>query len=442
MSWYHYIALAAIVSQLVFLAQCYRNYRYALIKYKKRRSSYKPTALVIVPCKGLEPDFQENIASFFHQDYENYILWFVVEQKSDPAYQQLCKIKDQLSKSCKAQDVQILVAGSINDKSSKAKNQNSKIDLQPCCSQKIHNLLYCYEKIIQSDNSEFLKKVEVLVFADSDICVRTDWLAHLVYPLRKSKHGIATGYRWFIPKTNNLASLVLSAVNAKIAALLGDTIFNQAWGGSMAIRLELFQKLKIDKIWRKTISDDLSISYAVKKAGKKVIFVPAALVASFESTSWRELFSFARRQFLITRIVAPKLWWFGLASSLYSILGLWGAGFASLLLPLPASRLFAAVSALFFIAGLTRAIMRQRMAYKLLQYKTQYSSKVRAMKLACLTDIIGFWIWSLLLLSFIIYSACGRIIHWRGIYYKLAAPTKIIVVKCNNIQHPEIGGRS
>jgi hypothetical protein len=32
MDWYYYIALAAIISQLLFLLQTYNNYRYALAK--------------------------------------------------------------------------------------------------------------------------------------------------------------------------------------------------------------------------------------------------------------------------------------------------------------------------------------------------------------------------------------------------------------------------
>jgi len=246
MEWYHYIALAAILSQLVFLVQTYNNYRYALAKYKKRRLWHQLRTVLIVPCKGLDSDFKKNITSFFNQDYENYSLWFVVADKSDPAYDELCKLKNQLSQSSKVYDVQVLVAGHTH-----------------CCSQKIHNLLYCYERIDDD--------VEVLAFVDSDVCIRKDWLSHIVYPLRKSKHGAASGYRWFIPQKNDLASLALSAVNAKIAQLLGNVRFNQAWGGSMAIRVDVFRQIGLDKIWSRALSDDLSLSYGVKKAGKKVV---------------------------------------------------------------------------------------------------------------------------------------------------------------------------
>ena len=400
MDWYYYIALAAILSQLVFFTQMRRNYRYALAKYKKKRSLYRPRTALIVPCKDLDSAFEKNITSFFNQDYENYLLWFVVAAKSDPAYDELCKLKSQLSQSSKAQDVQVFVAGQGQS-----------------CSQKNHNLLYCYERI--GDD------VEVLAFADSDISVRSDWLSHIVWPLRKSKNGAASGYRWFIPKKNNLASLALSAMNAKIAQLLGNTRFNQVWGGSMAIRVDVFREVGLDKIWPKALSDDLSLSLAVKRAGKKVVFVPACLVASYESTSWRRLFEFGRRQFLITRVSAPRTWWFGLCSSLYSVLGLWAGAALAIYAAMIGEKylpLFAAVPVLFFASQLGRAIMRQKMISKLLKYD------LPQMRAARIADILFFWIWTLLLLSFIISSAFGRTICWRGIRYKLLGPTETIVV--------------
>jgi len=421
MDWYYYIALAAILSQLVFLVQMRRNYRYALAKYKKDRSSYRPRTALIVPCKDLDSAFEKNITSFFNQDYENYLLRFVVADKSDPAYDELCKLKSRLSQSSKAQDVQVFVAGPVRNSTSGQQPPKGKISngagQGQSCSQKNHNLLYCYERI--GDD------VEVLAFADSDICVRSDWLSHIVWPLRKSKNGTASGYRWFIPKKNNLASLALSAVNAKVAQLLGSTRFNQAWGGSMAIRVDVFRQVGLDKIWPKALSDDLSLSLAVKKAGKKVVFVPACLVASYESTSWRRLFEFGRRQFLITRVSAPRTWWFGLCSSLYSVLGLWaGAALAVYAAMIKDTNLplFAAVPILFFTSQLGRAIMRQKMISKLLKYD------LPQMRAAMAADILAFWIWSLLLLSFIISSAFGRTIRWRGIRYKLLGPTETIVV--------------
>lgn len=399
MEWYYYIALAAVFSQLIFLIQTYSNCRYALNKHKKKRWWYRPRTVLIVPCKGLDSSFRENITSFFNLDYENYLLWFVVAEESDPAYRELCDLKSELEVDSQALDVRVFVAG-----------------YGQSCSQKIHNLLYCYEKI-EDD-------VEILAFADSDICVRNNWLSHIVYPLRKSKIGVASGYRWYVPRENNLASLALSAMNAKIAQLLGNSPFNQAWGGSMAIRVDVFRKLGIDKLWPKVLSDDLSLSCAVKKAGLKVAFVPACLVASYERATWRSLFEFSRRQFLITRVSTPRIWWLGLLSSVYSMLGTWGATGLAIYAAIVRHKdlpIFIAIPVVFYICQLVRVILRQRMARKLL------AEDRRALKAAYVADILAFWFWSLLLFVLIVASAFGRTICWRGIRYRVLSPTETII---------------
>jgi cellulose synthase/poly-beta-1,6-N-acetylglucosamine synthase-like glycosyltransferase len=281
-------------------------------------------------------------------------------------------------------------------------------------------LLSCYERI--GDD------VEVMAFADSDACLRPDWLSQIVHYLHNPKHGAASGYRWYVPEKNNTASLALSAINAKVTQLLGPCRFNQAWGGSMAIRVEVFRQIGLDKIWPKAFSDDFSLSCAVKKAGLKIVYAPACLVASYGSVTWSELLRFARRQFLITRICAPRVWWFGLCGSLYSVLALWaGAALAVYAAAIGEEnvRLFAAVPIVFFVSQMGQAILRQRMASKLLK-KDRHK-----MKFAMAADILACWIWSLLVLFFIISSAFGRTICWRGIRYKLLGPTEMVVLNRN-----------
>ena len=401
MDWYYYIAIAIIVSQILFLIQIYNNYRYALAKYKRHRPGYLFKTALVVPCKGLDSAFDKNIASFYRLDYEDYLLLFVVADKSDPAYRQLCKLKDRLAGDSKASDVRILTAGAAES-----------------CGQKVHNLLHCCRGLPED--------IEAIAFADSDICVRTDWLRHLIYPLRQPKNGASGGYRWYIPQKNNLATLALSALNAKVAQLLGNTIFNHLWGGSMAIRVDTFRKLQIEKIWQNALSDDFSLSYAVKKAGLKVTFVPGCLVASYESTTWPKLFEFAHRQFLITRVSAPATWLFGLFSSLYSTLGFW----VTFALAVYAEKindknfpLFAAVPVIVFSAQMFRAILRQTMSARLLE------KDLPRMKFAIAADVLLFWLWSILMLTLVLSSAFGRTIRWRGIRYKLLGPTETAIIK-------------
>jgi hypothetical protein len=182
----------------------------------------------------------------------------------------------------------------------------------------------------------------------------------------------------------------------------------------------------------------------------RIAFVPACLVASHEATGWRELFEFGRRQFLITRVSAAATWWFGLFSSLYSVLGLWGGaalalyasrrtGPAGATISLNEMAVFAAVPVVFFLGQLTRAILRQRMARKILDLRSPIAdprfeienrkSKIEnQMRAACWADCVAFWVWSLVLLFLIVSSAFGRTIRWRGIRYKLLSATQTIVV--------------
>jgi len=391
------IAVAAITSQALLVLVVFRNYRYVLAKRKPRQSLYHPPVTLIVPCKGLEKSFKKNVSSLLQQDYPDYRLWFVVEETEDPAYRVLRRMKSSQIERCTAREIRILVAGRGGS-----------------CSQKNHNLIYAYRRIPDD--------VQVLAFADSDVCVRGDWLARMVHPLRNGRIGASTGYRWFIPQSNNLASLALSAMNAKVAQFLGNTHLNKAWGGSMAIKVDVFRKAALEEIWSKSLSDDLSLSAAVKILRRKIAFVPAALAASYESTTWRNLFEFGRRQFLITRVYAFGTWSLALFSSLYSVLGLWGGTAAAVISAscgLRNAPLLAAVPASFLAGQAVRAVMRQAVMARIMGARREH------MKAAAVADVAGCWAWSAVLLLLVTASGFGRTVKWRGIRYRLRGPWEV-----------------
>ena len=401
MDWYICIGIIAVALQLLFLLLAVHNYRYSMSRYKRKRQWYRPKTALIVPCKGIDTNFSTNIASFYNQQYEDYVLYFVVEDKTDPAYEQLCKVKEKLFADSQVKEVFILEAS-----------------VSQTCSQKLHNLLHCYRQLGED--------IEVMAFADSDACIQPNWLSHIVYPIRRPKCGASSGYRWFIPEKRNLATVALAALNAKVTQLLGNTSFNQAWGGSMAIKVDIFEQLGLDKIWANALSDDLSLSYAVKKAHKKVTFVPACLVASYEKTSWSKLWEFGRRQFLITRISSPWTWLFGLTSSFFAVLGLWGGLWMSIYAfenNLEGKWLSIIVPISFFIIPAIRAIMRQLTAVRLLSDKDKAK-----MTTTIIADVGFFWVWHILMLVIIASSAFGRTIVWRSIKYKLLSPTETVII--------------
>ena len=394
-----YVLVAvAISAQIVFLYHVVGNYQYVLKKFNKNHTSYCPRTALIVPCKGIDTAFDKNIRSFYELDYEDYEIIFVTESSADQAYGRLLALKEEFKNLTKAFDIRVVVAGRAQQGS-----------------QKLHNLLYACGNVC--------KDVKVFAFADSDVCVRINWLNEIVYPLRKDGYGVASGYRWYVPTRNNFATLALSILNAKVAQLLGVTRFNHAWGGSMAVRVEVFKKLGMDKIWEKSASDDLTLSRAVKEAGLRVIFVPACFVASYEKIKFLSFLEFARRQFLITRITAPGTWCLGLFSSLYSLLGLWGfAGIALYLYNKAFNEwyIFLLVSFLFLAGQFLCAVLRQKMIFRV------FPEDWPKMKIAAIADIAGNIFWSWLMFFCIVSSLFGRTIKWRGVKYKLKGPMEVV----------------
>jgi multisubunit Na+/H+ antiporter MnhF subunit len=85
-------------------------------------------------------------------------------------------------------------------------------------------------------------------------------------------------------------------------------------------------------------------------------------------------------------------------------------------------RFFTIVPILFFVAQFVRAILRQSMARKLL------AEDWPKLKVAAVVDVMLFWLWSPIMLVFILSSAFGRTILWRGVRYKLLGPTETIVL--------------
>ena len=125
--------------------------------------------------------------------------------------------------------------------------------------------------------------------------------------------GAATGYRWFIPARPSLANHLLYSINSSIALFFGYGGRHLVWGGSWAIRRETFEKLAVREAWKGTLSDDLVVSRIMRQHRLRVLFQPPCMVASPLDHNLRSMFGFLRRQYLIGRFYAPKLWLAGLS---------------------------------------------------------------------------------------------------------------------------------
>lgn len=232
-----------------------------------------PKVALLAPCKGLDRGMEENIRSWFKLDYPDFKIFFIVDSDQDPA----------LSLVRKFRQAEVMIAGNAVD-----------------CGQKVHNLRYAISRIPPG--------YEVFVFVDSDCCVKNDWLRNLVRELCGDPENAVTGYRWFT-NTANFGSIVRSAWNSSVLSLYQEKgKDNFAWGGATAILRTTFESSRILEFWKGSISDDYSLTNAMKSSGRMVNFVPGALAFTRDSVSFGEFLKWAFRQLLITRIYYPKLW--------------------------------------------------------------------------------------------------------------------------------------
>ena len=271
------IEILIILGVIGILGECYIISLWILAYQRTKKTMfppYAPVTCVIIPCKGIEHGFHENINAFLTQEYPRYELIFVVDSSEDPAYQSL------RHHTMGKPNVHLLLTTPASG-----------------CSGKVAALLTGLESATTA---------EVLVFADSDIKPDSHWLENIITPLQNQTIGATTGYRWYFP--SNLKSLLISAWNMSSIVFMFFSRFTFAWGGSTAIRKSVFDELKIKEKWKYAFSDDLVLTQAVKKAGYTIYLQPKCIIESPPERSIIRFIHWGTQQYTWVRWYYPLFW--------------------------------------------------------------------------------------------------------------------------------------
>jgi ceramide glucosyltransferase len=278
--------------------------------------------------------------------------------------------------------------------------------------EKVNNLRAAVEAV----GPEF----EALVFVDSDGRPPRRWLARMVNALADQRLGAATAFRWLLPRRGGFWSGLASAWNAPIATFLGEHDHNFCWGGGVAIRRERFEDARIVEAWNGSVSDDYSMTSALRNAGHPIAFLPECLVPSPVELKAADFFEFTNRQLIITRVYSPKLWiTAALGHMFYCAAVLVGLGlfFADWATGLPGLQILT-LTLLPVILAATRGTLRLAAVLDVLPEWRE-------------TLLAYGWAWTLLapLVPFVflynsLVAAFSRKITWRGIRYELISPQK------------------
>ncbi|MGA7800606.1 MAG: glycosyltransferase [Gammaproteobacteria bacterium] len=359
---------------------------------------YAPAIAAILPCKGLDPGFRDNIQALLDQDYPSLQLLFVVATEEDPAYPALREILHRQHGRKSLHTAELIVAGIDHQRAQKLTNQLAAL-------------------------RNVSRDTEVIVFLDSDIRPDREFLRRLVAPLDVQDVGATTGFRWYHPPAPTVGSMLRSAWNAGALPFLVDPKRNFAWGGAMAIRRKIFDRAGIAAAWEHAVSDDFPFTLGVRALGLEVRFVPECIAISYEASTLSETIEFTNRQSVISRVYFPPLWRAAaIGHSVGNLMSLYGA--ANLLLWLSAgglAHLLGAGCLLLIPLQMAGADNLFRSVKTLIPQLDVELDKLRWRYV--LTAPLA----SLLSLVNTLYSLTTRRITWRGITYELRSPRETVV---------------
>lgn len=345
-------------------------------------TSWRPRIAVIVPVRGVPPNFTALWQAIREQTFPASRVIFALEDEGDPAFAAI----DTLPPGPRRERV---IAGPASGRG-----------------QKVHNLLAALGALGRED--------EVIVFADADIVPDDAWLLRLVAPLNEPGIKLVSGYRWMTPVDARWSSAFACVANASAATLPRSPAWNLPWGGSIALRRETLDAMNLPAVWDRSLLDDLPLGLAARAKGFPITCPQSLLVPSPTAMGWRDAIAFGRRQYLFVRWHSPKHWVLAAAGTTLPLLG-WavalplaftGNGFAILTIVL--ANLFDQM----------RASLRQRVPREL--WDTGMSRRMALLDRFGTPAVLALHaavIWSTLL---------GRSMTWAGRRYSIDAERRII----------------
>jgi ceramide glucosyltransferase len=348
-----------------------------------------PSTVVLVAVKGAGEGLARFLAALAAQDYPSFRVVFAVEAVTDPAFAGLERLANRES-----HRFELIVAGEATEGA-----------------QKVHNLLGALGALRPTDR--------VVVFADADIEPAADWLRQLVRPIAVGRAVVSSGYRWQIAKDRRLPSLIAALADMSVATAARDSRWNLCWGGSMAVDRSVLDRLDLPRLWAGAATEDLTLTRALRRPGVPIHGAVRVLVPSPSSYSWRSLFAFGRRQYLMVRFYAPRHWALAGWTLCVPAAGAVMAAAAAVSGSLAATLCIGAA----IILQLVRHRLRLSIARRVLPTEAA-AEAVSALRL-------GWWVSPLVHLvhtGVLLGSLLGRNFEWAGIRYRFCDSGNVVIL--------------
>lgn len=327
-------------------------------------ASFCPPVTVLKPLCGSDPHLYENLRSFCTQVYPKYQVVFGTRDPTDPAIQ----VVNQLIREFPDRDLGLVVRERLI-------GTNFKVS----------NLANCYERA----------KYDVLVFADSDMRVRPDYLGAIVAPLEDAQVGMVTCLYTGVPTAGVWSMLGAMFINewffpsAVVASRLHGLRYG--FGATMACRRETLEAIGGFESLADYLADDYRLGWLVARRGYRVVLSPYVVSNVVVEREFKTFFFHELRWARTFRTAAPV----GYPLSVVT----YGVPLTFLLLL--ASR-FSGTAAIAFLSQLVLRLTTHAVLRRVLHLPRQWS----AAWLVPVRDALTFALWAI--------SFLGRRVRWNG----------------------------
>lgn len=336
---------------------------------------FHPPVTILKPLCGIDQGTYTNLASFCQQNYPQYQIIFSVRSSTDPSIEVIEKLIQQFPEI----DINLLV-----------KDQIIGANL------KISNLA----------NAVTIAKYDILVIADSDIRVGSEYLKTVIQPLQDQKVGVVTClYRSTAQGIATILEAICTATDFQVGILVSKQLegIKFALGSTIVIRKTTLTKIGGFAAVADYLADDYQLGYLPTQIGEKVVLSNYIVEHGLGHSS---LLDSINRQIRWARCIRVSRPWgyggliftFGTISSLLLLITNSGSIFSWLV---------------FSITFLMRLIMAWLIGVKLLND----SVTKKYFWLIPIADIVRFIIWCC--------GFFGNTIKWRGTKFKLVKDGKL-----------------
>lgn len=263
-------AIEQLIAVMIFMVYCRKK--------PTPLSGEEPAVMVVLPVRGADSTLARCVTGLLQQQYDNFRVRIIFDSHTDPGW----KIVDSLLESHPDAPIELMQLGKP----------------RATCSLKCSAV---YEA------TEDLGDCEIVAFVDSDIVPHETWLRELIAPLADEKVGVANGNRWYLPPRADWGSMLRYCWNA--VAVVTMFLWEMPWGGTLAIKRRVLEETDIRERWIRAGCEDVPLGAAVKQVGLKTRFVPQLLLKDREETSIQNCLPFLDRQLLWARLYHPACWW-------------------------------------------------------------------------------------------------------------------------------------